>query len=197
MFRRMICIASLALLAISCSSETTPESDETAIPVSIVDFNASPADFVDKKVVVSGTVDHVCKHGGKRLFIMGDTPEDRLKIETGEKISAFDVLLEGSTIRVEGIGCVLKMDEAYLDNWEAEVLANEEEHAEEEHGEGEVHDEGEAHTEEEHGEGEGGDDHHHGDPLEQINELRQRLADSGEEYIGFYHIECLIFEELD
>jgi len=121
-------------------------------------------------------VDHVCKHGGKRMFIMGDKPEDRVKVESGEKIAAFDVALEGSDVKVIGVGQITKIDEAYLDNWEAEALAEEEEHTE--------------------GEEEGAGDDHHGGALEQIAALRKQLEDSDREYLGFYHVECVSFEEL-
>jgi hypothetical protein len=177
----LILIASLALLVAACGGgdDGNEQSAAAPVPVTVAGFNANPADFVGKTVVVTGTVDHVCKHGGKRMFIMGDDPADRVKIESGDAISAFDVALEGSDVRVVGIVRVQEMDEAYLDSWEAEATT-----AADGHGEGEA---GEEHA------GEGGD--HAGD-LQQIAHLRQQLADSGEETLAFYHLDCVSYEEL-
>jgi len=58
---------------------------------------------VGKEVEIQGMVVHVCKHGGKKLFIVGEDPEKRVKITTSDKVSVFQPELEGSTIMVKGI----------------------------------------------------------------------------------------------
>lgn len=184
MRKSLYLMTALALLLAGCGSDNG-ETDETAqapMPVTIVEFNANAADFVDKTVVISGTVDHVCKHGGKRMFIMGDDPSDRVKIESGDKIAAFDVALEGSAVRVVAVGRVETIDAAYLDTWEAEARAGGE--ADESQNEADEH----AET------GEGED--HHANELRQIAHMREQLAESGEDQLTFYHLECQSFEEL-
>lgn len=69
----------------------------------------TPSDFPDKApqmigqtVEIEGLVVHVCKHGGKKLFIVGENPDIRIKIDASDKVSVFDPELEGSTIKVKG-----------------------------------------------------------------------------------------------
>ncbi len=58
---------------------------------------------VGKSVEIEGLVVHVCRHGGKKLFIVGSDPEQRVKITTSDKVSVFQPELEGSTIKVKGM----------------------------------------------------------------------------------------------
>ena len=144
-----------------------------AAEVDLVALVENTADYVGQEILVSGTVDHVCKHGGKRLFIMAENPEQRFKIEAGDSISAFDVSLEGSDITVQGIVMEQKIDEAYLDDWEAKLT-----------GEGE-------------GEEAAAEDGHHIEDLEKIKSYRQQLADSEAGELSFYSLDCHSFEIIE
>ncbi|MCP4573687.1 MAG: hypothetical protein GY838_15115 [bacterium] len=184
MTKKLILVTALALLVAGCSGEKAENTAETAAAaptvVSIVDFNAHAADYVDQTITVTGTVDHVCKHSGKKMFIMGDDPAHRLKIETSDKVPTFDIALEGSKVSVTGIGRVFKMDAAYLDNWEAETCAAE---AKSIAGTGKDH------------EGETAEDQAN-EAQSKIDNMRKQLAETGEEFVGFYHLEAVSFEEL-
>jgi hypothetical protein len=57
---------------------------------------------------VKGIVDHVCKHGGKKLFLVGDYGD--LHVEGEEK---FSDSLAGSNVIVTGIVREFRVDEAY------------------------------------------------------------------------------------
>mgnify|MGYP002635480770 CR=1 FL=1 len=87
-------VLALSLL-IACNNQNTEEA--TAITTS--EFATVASDMLDKTVSIEGTVMHVCKHGGKKMFIN----EDRVKVIASEKLAAFDQALEGSTIIVTGI----------------------------------------------------------------------------------------------
>ena len=188
MSKKLLLLAAMALLIAGCSGEKaeTTETAEAAtteaapVVVTVADFNAHAADYVEKAVTVSGTVDHVCKHGGKKMFIMGEDPSERLKIEVGEGIPAFDIALEGSKVKITGVCKVFKMDAAYLDNWESEACSAE---AKTITGAGEHHDEEGEHDEV-------------AETQAKIDAMRKQLAESGEEYIGFYHVAAVSFEEL-
>jgi hypothetical protein len=180
MSKKLLLLAAMALLIAGCSGEKAATTETAPVVVTVADFNAHAADYVEKAVTVSGTVDHVCKHGGKKMFIMGEDPSERLKIEVGEGIPAFDIALEGSRVKVTGVGKVFKMDAAYLDNWESEACSAE---AKTITGTGEHHDEEGEHDEA-------------AEAQAKIDAMRKQLAESGEEYIGFYHVEAASFEEL-
>jgi hypothetical protein len=66
-------------------------------------FQEYAAANVGAMVEVQGMVVHVCRHGGKKMFIVGEDPDKRVKIDASEKVSVFEPELEGSTVTVRGI----------------------------------------------------------------------------------------------
>lgn len=140
------------------------------IEVDLVDLVADTAEFVGKEISVSGTVDHVCKHGGKRLFIMAEDPKIRFKVEAGDSIGAFDATLAGSEITVQGVVKAQIIDDATLDAREAELKG--EEHSDE-HGEADVH------LEKEH---------------KNIESLREQVSETEDGCISFYSLDCTTYE---
>lgn len=83
------------------SKNPVPEQDVQ--PITVSDFIRDAGPYVEQTVQISGTVVHVCRHGGQRLFIVGDDGDKRIRITTGEDIAEFDVELEGETIEVVGL----------------------------------------------------------------------------------------------
>ncbi len=174
-------IVSLAgLMLASCAAEKAADTATGAKEMTIAEFNANAADLVDQIVTVSGTVDHVCKHSGKRVFIFGEDPQDRLKIEAGEKVGTFDVGLEGSEIRVQGKVLEMRVDAAYLDEWEKEEVGEDctADLKPESDGEPNAGAKPESAA------------------MDRITALRKQLAESGKGYIGFYSLECVSFAEM-
>ena len=53
---------------------------EEIVPVSLSDFEVKAEELVGKQVMLSGTVDHVCKHGGQRMFVIETGSEGRVKL---------------------------------------------------------------------------------------------------------------------
>jgi hypothetical protein len=219
MLRNFCLLASTILLVMSCQSGDSQTQEVAYTELSIAEFNASPDDYVDKALQVSGAVDHVCHHGGKKMFIMGDDPEQRMKIDAGEAVGSFPQELVGSDVEAQGVVRVLKVDEAYLDEWEAEVLRDaenvEEESKDEESDKICAADHQGASTADSSGLADSSeatpassaedsvttaaevDGHHSENPaLERINSLRQKLAESDKDYLGFYSLECVSYEEL-
>lgn len=84
-------------------------------------FQEAAGEMVGEEVEIEGMVVHVCRHGGKKMFLIGEDSEIRIKITASDKVSAFKTELEGSTVYVKGI--VEPMDEA-------EAMVKEEEHEE-------------------------------------------------------------------
>jgi len=108
-------ITFLALLAILVSAGSLFAQDNMrAKPAAVAEvqsatiitpekFQDFAAENVGKEVEISGMVIHVCKHGGKKMFLIGEDPDMRVKITASEKISVFEPALEGSTVSVKGI----------------------------------------------------------------------------------------------
>jgi len=224
MMTRILTFAVLLALLASCGNQAKKADD--AIKASEVTVNELLADagpFVEQAVSVKGTVVHVCRHGGQRLFIVGEDTEERMRCTTGEDIAEFSVDLEGSQVEITGIVKELIIDETYLAEWETEVMEGTTEHERGEgheggvghvHAEGEEHAHGEAedHAEgEEHAHGEA-EDHAHGEAgeaehaegedaeaalqstLDQIQSLRDEIAVSGKDHLSDYWIETVSFK---
>jgi len=99
----------VVVLFFACNPDKTKENAQEEAPViALADFNAKAGDWVGKEVIVEGIVDHVCKHGGKKLFLVDDNGDLHVN---GEK--RFDDALMGNQIVVKGIVKEFRVDEAY------------------------------------------------------------------------------------
>jgi hypothetical protein len=204
--RKIVLIAAVAIAFAACNGkpaekkEVKAEKAEKAevVKVSVDQFFEKGEELVGKTILVEGTVDHVCKHGGKRMFFQGSTPENRLKITTGENIASFDVAYEGNTMVVEGIVEMMKMDAEYLDNWEAELKESAEKDVEHAKGSGDGmgSGEGDAH---EHAEGDGHDHDHsslgekadmgeHIPGMDKVTKYREEIKNTEKGYIPIFSV---------
>lgn len=168
MLNKMFFLLALATFVFSCQNEGEKSSDpkDAVAVLTVENFEEKAADYVGQIVNISGTVDHTCKHSGKRMVIIGENPEYRLKIESGE-VDQFNRELEGSDVSVNGVVTELRMDENYLNDWEEEIRTN---HADDEDG----------------GESE----------LESVKQYREELAKSEKGYLSLYGMDCVNYEVL-
>jgi ribosomal protein S15P/S13E len=186
MTKKLFFIAMIAILFSACNNTSVKEEQTQAnepqeiVQVTVEDFLDDPAGFVGKTITIEGTVVHTCKHGGKKMFIVGEESEDRVKITAGDDVPAFDSELEGSDVIVTGTVEEMKVDEAFLSNRENEIKTGGAE------GEMKLHQGGQGHE----GEEEDADAQ-----LEQINNLRQQLKESGKDHLSFYSIEAIEYKE--
>ncbi len=118
--KKVILLLSIVTLVISCNmvDKKDKKSDDNQdkmgmsmeVPViDLADFDAKAGDFVNKEVQVKGIVDHVCKHGGKRLLLVTD--EGDVHVDSEER---FDDSINGDEIVVNGLVTEFRVDEAYL-----------------------------------------------------------------------------------
>lgn len=189
MIKKLFLFAVVAVFFASCNNSTTTEQTEKATTeeapeiamITAMDFQTHPEDYVGKEIVIDGTAVHVCKEGGKRMFIVGDpNDENRIQVKAGDNIDAFDVALEGSDVSVKGMVDELRIDEAYLTEWENELKADNPESELKIHRgeEGHEHNEGNANAE-----------------LEQIANYRQQLKYKGVDHLSFYSIIAQEYQE--
>ena len=189
MIKKIFLFAIAAIFFASCNNapkEQAAEGEEIAavetevVMVSPDEFNANPDAFVNKNVVIEGTAVHVCKHGGKRMFIIGTDPENRIQVKAGDAIASFDETLEGSDVTINGMVDELRIDEAYLTQWENELKADNPESELKIHRgeEGHQHDEGDADAE-----------------YEQIEAYRAQLAEKNVDHLSYYSIIASEYKE--
>ncbi len=139
MIKKVLTIVAIAALFASCgggagtdktNNDTSEvETLEAGIPeIGLGEFDARAGDYVDNEVLVEGIVDHVCKHGGKKLFLVSDDGD--VHVESEER---FDDEIAGSEIIVTGIVREFRVDEAYCLKMEEDNIQS--------HKEGETDDE--------------------------------------------------------
>jgi len=217
MFKRIIFVFAITVVIISCNNMAGDKGNVLTVD----EFEIKAADFADQEIVIEGTVHHVCKHGGERMFIMNDDPDVSVKIVPGENMANFDAELEGSDLIVTGlIAEDYIVDKEFLDEWEAEIRKKHEEEmaaadttATEEVTEEEMAEETEEvvaeetemeEMEETHddvpesqiatGDGAGHGDHHL-TGLEKVEKWRKKLAESGQDQIVIYMVKATTIEE--
>lgn len=113
----MISLGIIALI-IACNTKnnSTEESNinqeitnaESIPELSIAEFSDKASEFVDNEVRVKGIVDHVCKHGGKKILLVNDDGEIHITSE-----ERFPEELVGEEIYINGIVEEFRVDEGY------------------------------------------------------------------------------------
>ncbi len=135
------------------------------------------------EVWIEGVCTHTCKHGARKIFLMGSDDTKVIRVESGE-LGQFDPQCVNRVVRVRGTLREERIDEAYLARWEASVAAK---------------------TDEKHGETEAGCDTEKSARGEtaatvegRIADFRRRIAERkaacGKEYLSFYYVEAMSYE---
>jgi hypothetical protein len=184
MIRKVFLMLMVSFLLASCGNSPEKAAGETSdlLNISVDMFWGDPDAYVGKNVLLDGFVVHVCQHGGKRMFVTGDDPDERLQVKTGDNIPAFAIELEGSQLEIKGIIDELRIDEAYLQSWENELIADNPE------SELKIHRGEEGHQHEE-------DDAEY--EWKQIRRYRELLAESDDDHLSFYSLIAESFVEIE
>ncbi len=109
----------------SCSKDKTAEQPIDANKTyTMAELISDNFEFkAGEKVTVEGLCVHVCEHSGKKMFIVGDDPNNKLQIFSSDALGSFDKEFEGSKVRVSGTLEEEKIDMNYIKEWEAEIAA--------------------------------------------------------------------------
>ncbi|MBK9291946.1 MAG: hypothetical protein IPM52_10015 [Bacteroidetes bacterium] len=181
--KKLFFLMLLPFVVAACGGQKSDKAQQTTeeiVEVTVGDFKTMAPELVGKTVVIRGTADHICKHDGKKLFLVDVNSEGRVKVVTGEDMAAFNAENEGLDFVVTGVVAETIVDEAYLKEWEEE-LKNEE--VENKHLDG-----GQA------VQGEQEDHHSNEEAYNQIASYRQQMAEKGVDKLSFYHIVAKSYE---
>lgn len=175
---------------VSCNNnrkgkQTSPALIETTSPSAMeVDNLLAEADsLTGKEVTFQGVCTHTCKHGARKIFVMGSDDTQIIRVEAGS-LGAFSQDCVNNIVSVTGTLKEQRIDEAYLQNWELQAKSQ---------------------TEEQHGNSEAGCDSEKNARGETGNSVSERIADfrrriteekakSGKEYLSFYYVEATSYE---
>lgn len=183
MMAALFIAACFTMMSCGGGKKQAQNAEETAM--SIDEVLEKAADLVEQTVVIEGVCTHTCRHGAKKMFLVGSDDSKTLRIESGE-LGAFDTKVVNNVVTVKGILKEERIDEAYLQDWEASLKAE----TEEKHG---------------NGDGEGGCATEKNARGETANTTEGRIADfrakiavekekTGKEYLSFYHIVANSYE---
>jgi len=129
MIKKLLFISAVVAIFASCGEESNTNStpNDTAVvetqknaeatEMLMSEFDAKAGEFVGKEVKVSGIVDHVCKHGGKKILLVDG--DNSIHVFNDER---YDEALAGSKVTVVGVVEEEKVDSASL----VELLKHEE-----------------------------------------------------------------------
>ena len=187
----MVTVALAGTLTVaSCGSKNKQQAEaevkttETTVLALNVDSVLNQADsLVNKEITMEGVCTHICAHGGKKIFMMGSDDKHTIRIQAGS-FGAFDKACVNSVVSVKGTLKEERIDEAYLQNWEASLKDN----TAEKHGEGKAGCDSEKKARNEQG----------NSPEERIAAFRQQIKERaekcGKEYLSFYFVEAESYE---
>ncbi len=125
--KKVVMLVILSAFFIACNNKSD-NVDENATPgvaeyqltqLELGEFDTTAEEFVDKEVKIVGIVDHVCKLGGKKLFLVNDNGEVHV-----ESDNRFDDELIGSEVIVTGIVREFRVDEGYCLQKEEDNIKN-------------------------------------------------------------------------
>ena len=183
MMAALLVAACFTMMSCGGGKKQTQAAEEVAM--SIDEVMEKAAGLVEQTVVIEGVCTHTCSHGAKKMFLVGSDDSKTLRIEAGE-LGAFDTKVVNNVVTVKGIIKEERIDEAYLQDWEARLKTQ----TEEKHGDGD---------------GEGGCDTEKNARGETANTTEGRIADfrakiaaeketTGKEYLAFYHVVANSYE---
>jgi hypothetical protein len=179
-------IVAAALMLVACGNNQNNKAAESveAQAVVIDSLFADGEALVGQLIEIEGVCTHICSHSASKIFLLGDGGQT-LRVEAAE-LGSFAQECVNSVVKVQGVLCEERIDEAYLQAWEQRI-ANK---TEEKHGEGD---------------GEGGCDTEKAARGETANTSEERIADfrtkiaaraavDGKEYLSFYFVEAQAYE---
>lgn len=165
----------------SQAEEQTEQAAQTAL--SIDNLLADADSLVNQAVTIEGICTHTCAHGATKIFLMGSDDTKTIRVEAGE-LGSFDAKCVNAIVTVKGTLKEQRVDEAYLQNWEAKLKAQ----ADEKHGETAAGCDSEKKAR-----GETADT-----PEGRIADFRTKIAErkaaTGKDYLSFYYVEADSYE---
>ena len=187
--KNLFILAISAIVFASCGSKTNESKnevvEEASTALSVDDLLLNADSLANQEILFEGICTHTCKHGATKIFLMGSDDTKTIRVESAG-LGSFDQKCINSIVRIKGILREERVDEAYLQRWEAAAAVQAEQH----------------------GETEAGCDTEKAARGEKGNSVAERIADfrakiaarkeaDGKEYLSFYFVEALAYEILE
>jgi len=184
-----VALACGACASVSCggnaSTKAKTRQTEAARPAAleIDELLASADSLAGKTVTIEGVCTHTCRHGARKIFLMGSDDTQTVRVESGE-LGSFDPQCVNRIVRVTGTLDEQRVDEAYLAAWEEQTKAQ----TGERHGTTEAGCDAEKAARQETG----------ATVVERIADFRAKIAArkaaEGKDYLSFYYVTATSYE---
>lgn len=125
-FFAAIAVVAMSLTSCGGSSKQEAATTDSIVAISVDEVLANPDSLVGQTITIEGVCSHLCKHGGKKAFVLGSGDSQLLRCEsTPEMGGAFSKETIHKPISVTGILREERIDEAAVKRME-EQYANQE-----------------------------------------------------------------------
>lgn len=158
----------LFVLLLSCNN-TKQSTEAEVLSVDLVLEKA--LENVDSTIIVSGMVNHVCSHSGRRCFIENESGEQSIRVEASGNIEKFDKSLIGQNLKIAAIIREERLPVEKIDAWEIEVKNDV----------ADAEDGGESCAAE----------------LNNIESMRKWMKDNNKDYYAIYYLDGISYEVID
>lgn len=107
-------VALFALAATGCSGKSSTETAE-AETITVDSILANPESYVGQTVTIEGVVSHLCKHGGRKAFLLGSDENSMIRCDaTAEMGNVFPQETIHQPLRVTGVVMESRLDESTI-----------------------------------------------------------------------------------
>lgn len=130
-------LAAITLTTPGCGNKQAKVSTgaEAVVQAIEVDDVLNDADkLVGQTITIEGVCTHTCKHGGKKMFLMGSDESKTLRVDAGEAIGSFPQEVVNNIVDVTGTLKEERIDEATIQQMEEQYKQAQAE----KHGDGEA-----------------------------------------------------------
>ncbi len=90
------------IVAAFCLGACTKSTPKTEVIYTIDEVYAQADSLLGDTITFQGVCTHLCKHGGRKAFLMGSDESRILRVE-GAKMGNFDVACINNIVRVKGV----------------------------------------------------------------------------------------------
>lgn len=162
-----------AIVIISCN-KTDVEVADGLKTIAIDDLFADNFEAPTEQVSLEGLCVHICRHSGKKMFLVGDNEDNRIQIFVDGDLTVFPKELEGSKLRVIGLLNEEKIEIKDINAWQEELIASEDE----------VETKDEAHACE------------FEENMHKLEQMKLKAMNNPKGYLPRYTLKCTKFEEI-
>lgn len=124
---KILILVFATLLFTGCNSKQKTTENKS---LDVMQLLADADNNVDKQIIITGTVNHVCSHSGRRCFLIDSTGEYSIRVEAAGEIENFPKEVIGSTLLVTGILKEQRLSADEIKQMEADVIEKHPEDAE-------------------------------------------------------------------